>query len=201
MHLWMLRLTCKHCPFVHIGARLILLCIAFIQSGHAWSVRQEGPCFEQGYRSFDRRHFLELWIQNGVSRRSGNYCNYCALLRFTAIIGLIVIILLYCYYCDYCDYCILLTGSRWSGSSWPCLGRETCCNCETSWRSGRPVPSCHAKGVAFLHSEDLCCRRWWLWCCDGTGWIGRAWRCVIAVMPCTGLHNKYLSKLQFRVSQ
>ena len=29
------RLTCKHCPFVHIGARLILLCIAFIQSGHA----------------------------------------------------------------------------------------------------------------------------------------------------------------------
>jgi len=44
----MLRLTCKHCPFVHIGARLILLCIAFIQSGHAWSVRQEGPCFEQG---------------------------------------------------------------------------------------------------------------------------------------------------------
>ena len=119
-------------------------------------------------------------------------------------IGFIVIILLYCFYCDYCDYCdycILLTGSRWSGSSWPCLGRETCCNCETSWRSGRPVPSCHAKGVAFLHSEDLCCWRWWLWCCDGTGWIGRAWRCVIAVMPCTGLHNKYLSKLQFRVSQ
>ena len=26
------RLTCKHCPFVHIGARLILLCIAFILS-------------------------------------------------------------------------------------------------------------------------------------------------------------------------
>ena len=48
---------------MHIGARLILLCIAFIQSGHAWSVRQEGPCFEQEYRSFDRRHFLELWIQ------------------------------------------------------------------------------------------------------------------------------------------
>ena len=93
-------------PFVNIGARLILLCIAFIQSGHAWSACQEGLCYEQGYLLFDRRHFLELWIQNGVSRRSGNYCNYCALLRFIAIIGLIVIILLYCYYCDYCDYCL-----------------------------------------------------------------------------------------------
>ena len=80
---------------MHIGACLILLCTAFIQIGHAWPVRQEVPCFEQEYRSFDRRHFLELWIQNGVSRRAGNYCNF-------------VIIVLYCYYWTYCDYSALL---------------------------------------------------------------------------------------------
>ncbi len=33
--------TCKR-----FSARLILLCIAFLQSGYAWSVHQEGPCFE-----------------------------------------------------------------------------------------------------------------------------------------------------------
>ncbi len=50
-----LRVTCKHCPFVLciVGTRLIPLCIAFIQIGYEWPVRQEGPCFEQGCCSFD----------------------------------------------------------------------------------------------------------------------------------------------------
>jgi hypothetical protein len=55
INVWMLRLICKHCPFVLciFGTCLILLCIAFIQIGYEWPVRHESPCFEQVHHSFD----------------------------------------------------------------------------------------------------------------------------------------------------
>ncbi len=92
-------LWCKHCPFVLciFGMCLILLCIAFIQIGYEWPVRQEGPCFEQGHCSFGRRYFLGL-----LSRTAS---------RYHLIIVIIVVILLYCYYCTYCVaviMCLLL---------------------------------------------------------------------------------------------
>ncbi len=135
------------------------------------------------------------------------YCEYCICSH----------ILLYCCYFNYfnyfnywcyCAYCMMLRGSRWSESSWPYLGHETCCNCETGWRSGRSVPSCHAQGMAGLLWAGLCYRPWSFWWWNWTGWFGRSRRWVMAVRSWphswafwTGFHIKYQSKSEFCVSK
>ncbi len=65
INLWILRWTCKHCPFVLciFDVCLILLCIAFIQIGYEWPIQQESPCFEQRLSSFNWLHFSELLSQ------------------------------------------------------------------------------------------------------------------------------------------
>ena len=77
---------------VQSSAHWILMssCFAFLQHGYAWPVHEEGPCFEPGHHSFDRRHFLELWIQNWDDLGAGDTW----LLQLLDLLGFIE--LLYC---------------------------------------------------------------------------------------------------------